>query len=355
MALTSDYNASFMGATFNDWMTTHQWAGACGSPNTSVVMVATVPQHLASVTEAGSEVETIRVVMHYQKRYGTLDECNVYLVVPGFGRTLVCEAYGVQLERDTPRKYTVAIPNSQAPKIHGNFSWKFEKQQNQIEVVMAYDLTTPFTGQMVDHVSLFPSSVSARQDQLQQFPYEIATKPRSTIEDIDDLQSAVHFDAVTSGEHELLVKFLDDHAHDMGDAGYTIAIQSYREGGPVVGVASSDSGLAAAASKQYSLSLHFAGILELVGSIGPVDRVVAAELFAKVPIAGRVKLANVKGALTDTASVQATINVVVAKGTVTFRAVKNDSGKHDLYCDATVQVKLISPIKVTNVKILALP
>ncbi|CAA7269126.1 unnamed protein product [Cyclocybe aegerita] len=105
---------------------------------------------------------------------------------------------------------------------------------------------------------------------------------------------------------------------------------------------------------RYSLSLYFTAF-QLVGSISPASLFISAELFVKIPIAGRVKLTSIKGSLKDGASVTATINVVVAKGSAKFTAKSNSSGKHDLYCTLFVNVVLFGDINLPDVKIFALP
>lgn len=78
----------------------------------------------------------------------------------------------------------------------------------------------------------------------------------------------------------------------------------------------------------------------MVGSIDPKTLVISAALYARIPSAGRVRLAGVAGSLLG-AGVTTTINILLANGKAVFTASKNAKGKHDLYADATVTLKFV--------------
>lgn len=87
----------------------------------------------------------------------------------------------------------------------------------------------------------------------------------------------------------------------------------------------------------------------------PTTLTVAAGLFVKIPIAGRVRISSIEGSLLNGAGVTAEINAIVAKGSAKLTAHRNDQGKHDLYIDLTLSVKFIGSISSGNLRLLTLP
>lgn len=63
---------------------------------------------------------------------------------------------------------------------------------------------------------------------------------------------------------------------------------------------------------------------------------VSADLYIKVPIAGRVKFGTYQGSLIK--GVQVAANVYAAKGTVKVYVEANDNNKHDLYIGGSLKV-----------------
>ncbi|KAJ7595344.1 hypothetical protein C8J56DRAFT_883566 [Mycena floridula] len=111
------------------------------------------------------------------------------------------------------------------------------------------------------------------------------------------------------------------------------------------------------ASEAFSLNQSFLGVLELVGTLSPIDLWIAAELFVKVPVVGRVRVDGVKGGLAEGASAEAKINVILAKGKVTLTAQSNSEGRHDLMIEASAEISLVGTVTTGDrpFKLLTLP
>lgn len=79
-------------------------------------------------------------------------------------------------------------------------------------------------------------------------------------------------------------------------------------------------------------------------------------MFARLPIAGRVRIANFGGDLTDPKGVKTDINAKVMKGTAVFYAEKKDGDKtHGLYADLDVKPMFTKDIQSGKTRILTLP
>ena len=89
-----------------------------------------------------------------------------------------------------------------------------------------------------------------------------------------------------------------------------------------------------------------------MGAVSPTDkRSVATELFAKIPVLGRVKLASLAGNLRgDPKDVTAQIDAHIAKGEATL--ILEDKV---LYITAEVDVKFLGSRKTGKHKLLTLP
>lgn len=104
----------------------------------------------------------------------------------------------------------------------------------------------------------------------------------------------------------------------------------------------------------FKLQCRLTSLLQFSGSVDPSSLTVAAGLYVKVPVAGRVKVASIKGSLLGK-GVEASINVVAAKGSVTFYAKSNAQKKHDLCCTLTLKVVLVKSLSLKDVKLWSLP
>ena len=75
-------------------------------------------------------------------------------------------------------------------------------------------------------------------------------------------------------------------------------------------------------------------------------------LFARIPIAGRVRIAEIKGSLED--GIKVPIDAVLAKGSVHLSVKKDNAGKHSLWIDISVKIMFVKKI-TENKQILTLP
>lgn len=92
--------------------------------------------------------------------------------------------------------------------------------------------------------------------------------------------------------------------------------------------------------------------MQMVGSIDP-KLSMSALLYAKIPFVGKITLANLKGSLD--AGVTQNINIILAKGTVTFTTQQSLPGRHDLYTSISLDVKFVKSISAGTVKLFTLP
>ncbi|KAH9975630.1 hypothetical protein BJV74DRAFT_953690 [Russula compacta] len=398
-----------MGASFNDWARSHKWEGVC-TENNLQVLTRPFPLDLSDASEStdSSSVSSDStdstfwnldtfivstdedaptpnpIVVHssfgyweveatYDKANGWFNPFSVYLTVPGYGRTVLADNEFVDL--NTRTTFHVKIHSDTGAKAHitGKFGFFFAEKDNQKEIIMTYKLKTPFTGTMDDKMSLFPSSIESRYDPSLVLPLNIQERHKSLIKPRAEFlhltstagteRHVTYDDDDITTDHDLLLHYLDDHVHHVGEnsVGYVIALHShYKKGSSStvnyrgIRAASESSG-----SQSYSLTLHFGGICELVGSIRPSDSLtVSAELFIVIPVAGRVKLTSVKGSLLGDVGVQASINVFAAKGTAKLYAKENSDNKHDLYISLSLDVVLVGEIHIggdDGVKLFALP
>jgi len=80
---------------------------------------------------------------------------------------------------------------------------------------------------------------------------------------------------------------------------------------------------------------------------------ISATLYAKIPFAGRIKLAEFKGSLISGISVK--INLALAKGSAVVSAKPNASGKHDLYINLKLKIKFVKEFNTGDIKLFGLP
>ena len=96
----------------------------------------------------------------YDKSKGVLNPISVYLSVPGYGLTTILSKKYIKLQsKDKARKYAVDIEHGTAKStIEGFISFYLAEAHDQKELIVEYDLNTPFTGDATDKNSLFPTS-----------------------------------------------------------------------------------------------------------------------------------------------------------------------------------------------------
>ncbi len=92
----------------------------------------------------------------------------------------------------------------------------------------------------------------------------------------------------------------------------------------------------------------------MVASITPSNLFLSAQLFAKIPIVGRVNLTKISGSLVDGQGVKAQFNLKVASGNITLSAKKNGN-KHDLFVSYALHISIVGNIKGNNFKLVTLP
>jgi hypothetical protein len=81
----------------------------------------------------------------------------------------------------------------------------------------------------------------------------------------------------------------------------------------------------------------------------PEKLTISAVLYYKIPIAGRVKVVDIQGPLGGTGT-EASVNpdFKAVTGNVRAYAKENGSGKHDLYVDLNLDVKILNRGRVDN-------
>ncbi|KAF8689638.1 hypothetical protein AX14_003280 [Amanita brunnescens Koide BX004] len=139
---------------------------------------------------------------------------------------------------------------------------------------------------------------------------------------------------------ELLQTYVDDH-HDTET--HNFLIEKYvNKPGPNL----------TAGSSPYSATVTFLDVFQLVGAISPNDkRTVGTQLYVKIPILGRVKLASLAGNLKgDPKDVTASIDAHVAKGEATL--ILEDK---TLYISAEADIKFLGSRKTGKHKLFTLP
>ena len=92
---------------------------------------------------------------------------------------------------------------------------------------------------------------------------------------------------------------------------------------------------------------------KVVASITPSTLTISAQLYVKVPLAGRVNITGISGSLITGAT--AKFNVFVASGSITLTAKKNANNKHDLYVSYSLKVSLVGTIQGSDYKLITLP
>lgn len=398
-----------IGSAFNDWASAHKWVGVC-TDNNLQVLSRPYPIDIsdqASYSSSNTSIDTQlswdadialswntvtdqvyllpvhvksafgywEVEATYDKANGALNPFSVFLAVPGYGRTCIAREQYVmlytaeELENDPSKRVVFKVKIKSATgansTINGVFGFFYGVKDHQTELILTYKMTTPYTSKMVDKMSLFPTSITSRYDPDQvdtEDDYRRAMKSKHELLRSTDTQSGdvtVTYNDDDASDHDLLLHYLDHRVHDLGDdsAGLVIALHSeYIKKSTTTDIRSAGS----SESKDFSLSLHFLGICELVGSIAPSKLTISAKLFVVIPVAGRVELTSLKGSLLDDVGVTATVNVFAARGTAKIFAKSNSSGKHDLYCTLDLDVVLVGEFKVPKessggIKIYSLP
>ena len=104
--------------------------------------------------------------------------------------------------------------------------------------------------------------------------------------------------------------------------------------------------------KAYSLTFT---ARKVAVTVNPSTLSLAAGLFMKVPIAGRVNIINISGSLLDGQRIHARIDVYVATGDVALYAKKKDDDDDDLYISFTLDISLFGRITQSDFFLATLP
>ncbi|KAF8551401.1 hypothetical protein OG21DRAFT_1512767 [Imleria badia] len=259
----------------------------------------------------------------YSRFKHELSSVLISLVVPKHARLVDLikeESYELKIEDGKDLLFNIG-----QDVIKGKLCLKYVDRDNRREIAMKYDVHLPFAEHMEGTTALCPTELNSESGftsaELDTIPVLASSEPHSQKEE----------------EHELLLKFLHDFCRD----GDKVVIETYYDHSHDSRGVSKPQNLIAKSS-QYHLSVTFLKVLDLVGSIDPGKLTAAAELFIKIPIAGRVRIGNLQGSLTS--GIKININAVIAKGSVTLGADKNAQGKHALFVDLNLDVKGIGKI-----------
>ncbi|KAF8188912.1 hypothetical protein K438DRAFT_1972094 [Mycena galopus ATCC 62051] len=322
-------NAAFASVVSN-WATVNQWSGRTGSDNLPVLLVPTAVTNTTAATAPVQvqfgcgyfEVETV-----YSQGENSLKNCSVFLVVPLWGRT---QLLGPQ---DVPLNSSVGLPVNITGVVNGTIKF-FVDPTEGTEILMGWQLDTPFAGTLDEGgLSVFPESLNTyfTEAQLQgvrvfsEAEVEALNGPRPPFSIIVPADATV--------EQQLLQQFIQNFVVDAANG--TIAVQTV-------------------SANQYTIDVSFLSILEVSGSVDPSSLSASITLYVKIPLAGRVSLTKIEGSLIN--GLIANINVVLASGQAVLSAQVNGNGKHDLFINASLDIRFVGTFKTPgNFKILTLP
>ncbi|KAF7321192.1 hypothetical protein HMN09_00207700 [Mycena chlorophos] len=318
------------------WATDNEWVGKAGSHNLPVILL---PIAVTNTTSEAApvmvhfgcgffEVQTI-----YSDGAAVLRNCSVTLFVPIWGRAQLLAPQDVPLNASSP--ISVEIPGV----MNGTLAFYLKND----EVLMAWVLDTPFVGTLDEPgLSVFPTSINAHftATQLQarfcRAELQQLAKP-STPSIVPPTTNATSNDA-------LLKAFFEDFL--VSPLNGTFAVQTMGE-------------------NQYHVEESFLGIFSIDGSIDPSSLTAAITPYVRIPVSGRVSLAELNGNLLDAGSgpvggVFANISVVLAQGHVALSArptlEPGQEGLHDLYIDANLNISMIGAFNTMGpIKVLSLP
>ncbi|TFK72118.1 hypothetical protein BDN72DRAFT_895098 [Pluteus cervinus] len=317
------------------WLKDNIYVGQAGSKTLPVVtllkgVLSGDPRSGDTVIQVHSGLGVFEVETLYSTANNKLVDLAVYLVVPRFGRVALFTGQNVYL--DDPKPIRVKIPDT---TIEGTIKFfkSTPKQGDFSEVLINWDLTTPFTGRMVEDVgySLFPVSTKSAffADKLKR------------VRQSNDLRG--NETQAETADYRLLSAFLEDFVEKnpvCEGPGLRVVIPAQYN---------------ANNSGQYSIDVYFLSIFELVGSILPGDLALSVVLYVSLPLIGRVQLTSLKGSLLD-AGVTATIGVSgVAKGSATIYAKPVDGGNHALYADLYAEIIFVGTFSQNGIYLLTLP
>ncbi|KAJ7448529.1 hypothetical protein FB451DRAFT_1567226 [Mycena latifolia] len=354
--MSNTFDRSFGQAT-NKFLVDNQFLGKFGSKALDVILLAGGLSGSAHDKSVTNKLLQFRVGLGYfeiagswDSQFNILSDCSVDLVVPVFGRAKLLHVDSITFTASSPSSGPLAINSALADaQITGSIIFAFCSDCS--EILMQWSIQTPFTDPMVesDGVSLFPVNFSNH------FSAErFNDVPRLNDAQIEKIRNApfpakeIQNDIIATGKRKIKF-FADFNIAKQKEIRIVTYYQSSAKGG------NSWSALPAGESSQsFSLNQSF-GPLELVGTLDPADLSVAASLYVRVPVAGRIKITGVKGSLANGGSIEANIDVVLAHGKATLTAPDNGSGKHDLTIDATITISMVGDIKTGAIKLLTLP
>ncbi|KAJ7216881.1 hypothetical protein C8J57DRAFT_1255084, partial [Mycena rebaudengoi] len=254
-------------------------------------------------------VETV-----YSSGENILKNCNVFLVVPLWGRAQIVGPH------DVPLSPTVGLPVNIPGVVNGTIRFFFDPTGGT-EILMGWVLDTSFAGTLDEGgLSVFPKS----QAQLQGVRFfsegevQALTGPRPRLSIVPAA---------------ILQNFIADFVVDSANG--TVAIQTF-------------------SANQYTIDVMFLNIFQLSGSVDPSSLSASVTLYVNIPLAGRVSLTKLEGNLLT--GITANINVVLATGQAVLTSQSNGSGKQDLMIQASVTITFVGTFNTPGkVKILTLP
>lgn len=307
------------------WIDKKTWSGADASKKVIYNIESTDPPN-GIIKFQSAFTAYLEVHATFKKPNNVLENLLFALVVPGWNRPVplvVRQSYSLP-EATFGEVITFRIARY-TDVIYGKVAFRYVTEGNpeRKRIAVKYDVTAPFVGRL-DEPS-YTISPTEGDDVPQQ--YDCEDIPAYVAEE-DSL-----FVTYSSAEEEVLLNYLAEFVD-----GDKVIIPSYN---PVT-------------SKEYEVSVGFLGIFELVGSISPTTLTIAAALFVRVPIAGRVRLVGIQGSLTGPNGLRVAVNAVIASGSVTLQAKKSAVGKYELWITLDLQIKFVGRI-TDSVRLLILP
>nr|GAT54538.1 predicted protein [Mycena chlorophos] len=322
----------------SNWATDNEWVGKSGSHNLPVILLPiavtnTTGEAAPVMVHFGCgffEVQTI-----YSNGEAVLRNCSVTLFVPIWGRAQLLAP------QDVPLNASSSIPVAIPGVMNGTLAFYLKDD----EVLMGWVLDTPFIGTLDESgLSVFPTSINvhftpAQLKDVRQFTQaELQQLAKPSIPSIVPPTNNI------TANGELLKGFFEDFL--VSSINGTFAVQTMGE-------------------NQYHVEESFLGIFSIDGSIDPTSLTAAITPYVRIPVSGRVSLAELNGNLLDAGSgpvggVFANISVVLAQGYVALSArpaVGPDAeGLHDLYIDANLNISMIGVFNTLGpIKVLSLP
>jgi len=272
---------------------------------------------------------------------GSLIDLEIRLVVPGKSESttlMVVDSYPLSTAEGQPLTF-----NLDDGYIRGTLSFKYKNYNGRQDIFVTYSAHLPYAGDLEDTVNIAP----ARLDEAAGFTAErLKAIPTLTVSDseLKLVEEKARSEQVVIRalapekvyQQSLLLKFLRDFVIPDED---NVVIETYYTSYRTRTNALSASG----ESEQWQGSISFFSILELVGSVDPTSFTISAVLYARIPIAGRVRITGIEGSLLGE-GVSVDVNVQLAHGKATFTASQNSSGKHDIFVEASVTIKFYGTI-----------